>query len=62
VGGAILGLDILGSIGKQAEQARESNPVSSTPPWPLYQLLPPNSCPVCVLTSFIEEQQCGSVS
>jgi hypothetical protein len=29
----------------QAEQARGSKPVSSTPPWPLYQLLPPGSNP-----------------
>ena len=34
------------SIRKQAEQAMRSNPDSSTPPWPLYQLLPPGSCPV----------------
>jgi len=43
VGGAIL---ILGSRRKQAEQAMGSKPVSSTPPWPLYQLLPPGSCRV----------------
>jgi hypothetical protein len=46
VGGAILGLVILGSMRKQAEQARGNKPVSSTPPWPLHQLLPPGSCPV----------------
>jgi hypothetical protein len=46
VGGAIPGLVVLGSIGKQAEQARGSKPVSSTPPWPLCQLLPPGSFPV----------------
>jgi hypothetical protein len=39
VGGAISGLVILGSITKQAEQARGSKPVSSIPPWPLHQLL-----------------------
>jgi hypothetical protein len=38
----------LGSIRKQAEQARGSNPVSSTPPWPLHQLLPLSSYPVRV--------------
>jgi hypothetical protein len=45
VGVAILGLVVLGSI-REAEQARESKPVSSMPPWPLHQLLPPGSCPV----------------
>ena len=32
VGGAIPGLGVLGSIRKQAEQARESKPVSNIPP------------------------------
>ena len=47
VGGAIPGLIVLGSIRKQAEQARRSNPVSSIPPQPLHPLLPPcvSSCP-----------------
>jgi len=51
---------VLGSIRKQAKQAIGSKPVSSIPQWPLYQLLPPGSCPVCVplLTSFND----GSVS
>ena len=64
VGGAISGLVVLGSIKKQAEQARESKPVRNIPPQPLHQLLPPSSCPVCVpvLTSFSDEQQCESVS
>jgi len=48
VGGAIPGLAILGSIRKQAEQAIVSKPISSTPPWPLHQLLPPGSCTVGV--------------
>jgi hypothetical protein len=39
VGGAIPGLVVLGSIREQAEQARASKAVSSTPPWPLHQLL-----------------------
>jgi hypothetical protein len=39
VGGAIPGLVVLGSISKQAEQARGSKPVSNIPPWLLYQLL-----------------------
>jgi hypothetical protein len=43
VGGTIPGLVVLGSIRKQAEQARGSKPVSSSPPWPLHQLLPPGS-------------------
>jgi hypothetical protein len=46
VGDAIPGLVALGSIRKQAEQARGSKPVSSIPLWPLNQLLPPGSCPV----------------
>ena len=57
---SIPGLVVLVSVRKQAEQAMMSEPVSSTPPWPLHQLLPPGSCPVCVpvLTSFSD----GSVS
>jgi hypothetical protein len=39
VGGATHGLVVLCSIRKQAEQARGSKPVSSTPPWPQHQLL-----------------------
>jgi hypothetical protein len=42
VSGAIPGLVVLGSIRKQAEQARGSNPVSKIPPWPLHQLLLPD--------------------
>jgi hypothetical protein len=39
-----------------------NKPVSSTPPWPLYQLLPPGSCPawVPVLTSFFDGLWCRS--
>jgi hypothetical protein len=39
VGDAIPRLVVLGSIRKQAEQAGGGKPVSSTPPWPLHQLL-----------------------
>ena len=39
VGGAIPGLAVLGSIRKQAEQARGSKTVNNIPPWPLHQLL-----------------------
>jgi hypothetical protein len=42
VGGAIPELVVLGSIRKQAEQARGSKPVSNIPPWPLHQLLFPD--------------------
>jgi hypothetical protein len=42
VGGAISGLVVLGSIRKQAEQARGSKPVSNIPPWHLHQLLLPD--------------------
>jgi hypothetical protein len=45
VGGAISELVVLGSTRKQVEQARDSKPVSSTPPWHLHQLLSPGSCP-----------------
>ena len=42
--------------GKQGQQAMMSKPVSSIPPWPLHQLLPPplSSGPDCVpaLTAF----------
>ena len=43
MGGAIPGLVVLSSVRKQIEQAKGSKPVSSTPPWPLPQLLPPGS-------------------
>jgi hypothetical protein len=39
---AIPGLIVLGTIRKQAEQARGSKPVSNIPPWPLHQLLLPD--------------------
>jgi hypothetical protein len=42
VGGTISGLVILGSISKQAEQARGSKPVRNIPPWLLHQLLLPD--------------------
>ena len=42
VGGAIPGLVVLGSIRKQAEQARGNKPVKNIPPWPLHQLLLPD--------------------
>jgi hypothetical protein len=45
VGGAIPGVVVLGSLRRQAEQAMGSKPVSSIPPWPLHQLLPPGFCP-----------------
>lgn len=48
------GLLVLSSIRKQAVQAMGSKPVSGTPLWPPYQLLPPVSGPAWVpaLTSF----------
>jgi hypothetical protein len=42
VGGTIFGLTVLGSIRKQAEQARGGKLVRNTPPWPLQQLLLPD--------------------
>ena len=42
VGGAIPGLVVLGSIRKQAKQARGSKPVSNILSWPLHQLLLPD--------------------
>lgn len=48
-GGSFPGLVVvLGYIRRQAEQAMESKPVSSTPLWPLDQLLTPGSSPACV--------------
>jgi hypothetical protein len=43
VGHAMPGLVVLGSIRKQAEQARGSKPGSSTYAWPPHQLLLPGS-------------------
>jgi hypothetical protein len=37
MGDAIFGLVVLGSIRKQAEQARGSKPVSDIPPWLLWK-------------------------
>jgi hypothetical protein len=42
VNGAILGLVVLSSIRKQAEQASGSKPVRNIPPWSLHQLLLPD--------------------
>jgi hypothetical protein len=42
VGGAISGLVVLGSIRKQAEQARGGKPIKNITPWPLYQVLLPD--------------------
>jgi hypothetical protein len=39
VGGAILGLVVLGSIREQAEQASGSKPINNITPWSLHQLL-----------------------
>jgi hypothetical protein len=41
VGDTIPGLVVLGSIRKQAEQARGGKAVKNIPPWPLHQLLLP---------------------
>jgi hypothetical protein len=42
MGSAISGLVVLGSIRKQAEQARRSNSLSNIPPWPLHHPLLPD--------------------
>jgi hypothetical protein len=45
---------------KQGRQRKpEGATVNSIPPWSLHQLLPPGSCPVCVLvlTSFRDRLQ-----
>ena len=62
-GGIISGMEILGSIRKQAKQAMGNKPVSSTPRWRLHQHLPLGFCPVCVpvLASFSDRLHCGSV-
>ena len=57
MGGTIPGV-VLGSIRKQAKEAMGSKPVSSTPLWPVYQRLPPGSCP----TSLGDRLQYRSVS
>ncbi|EGV95357.1 hypothetical protein I79_014811 [Cricetulus griseus] len=46
---------VLSSIRKQAEHVMGSKPVSNTPPWPVQQFLPLDSCPVQVpvLTSLM---------
>jgi hypothetical protein len=44
-----------GFITKQTEQAIESKPVSSIPPWPLHQVFPPSSGSVYV-PAFSDEQ------
>jgi hypothetical protein len=51
-------LAILGSIRKQAEQPMNSKPGSIISPWPLHQLLPPDSCHARVpaLSAFNDEQ------
>lgn len=55
--GAILGLEDLSSIRKQAEDAMGSKPVSSSHPWPLHQLLPQRSCPAWVLALTIFDSE-----
>lgn len=42
--GATHGWTVLGSVGKQTEQAMKTKPVSSTLPRPLPQFLSPSSC------------------
>ena len=56
MGGAIPELVVLGSIRKQAEQVSKQHPSMAS-------ASAPASCParVPVLTSFGDEQQCGSV-
>ena len=64
VSGATLGLVVSDSIRKQAEQAMKSKVVSNTRPWPLHQLWPLGSYPLCVpvLTSLNNGLLPGSVS
>ena len=60
MGSAIPGLVVLGSIRKQAEQAKGSKSIKNIPP----SASAPASWPACVpvLTSFGDEQQCENVS
>jgi hypothetical protein len=44
-GGTAQPMVVLGFIRKQAKQGMGSKPVSSIPPWPLHQLLPPRFLP-----------------
>ena len=46
VGSTFPRLVVLSSVRKEVEKARGSKLVSSTPPWPLHQFLPPESSPV----------------
>ena len=48
MGGTTPELVVLGSIGKQVEQAMRSKVVSNIPPWHLHQLFNSGSFPVCV--------------
>lgn len=63
VGGTNPRLVVLAFIRKKVEKTRTSRLVSSTPLWPLSQFLPSGSYLVLVpfLTSFNNEQQCGSI-
>lgn len=45
----------LDSTREQAEQALKCKALSSTPPWPLHQLLSQRSCPVCSCPDFLNE-------
>ena len=58
--GAIPGLVVLSSIGKQAEQATRNKPVHSTPS--MASASAPASTTLHCLISFNDEQCCGSVS
>ena len=62
VGGAISGLAVLGSIRKQAEQAKESKPVKNIPPWPLHQLLLPDLLEFQSGLPLVMNSNVGSVS
>lgn len=46
MGGVIPGLVVFSLIRELAHQAMMSKTISSTPPWPLHQVLSPGSCPV----------------
>lgn len=46
MGGAIPGMEVLGSITKQVEQPMRSKQVSNFSPWPIHKVLPPDICPV----------------
>ena len=62
--GSIPGMLVLSFIRKHDEQTMMNNPVTSIPPWALYQLLTSGSCPLLVpfQAFFNDGLQCRNLS